>query len=109
MLSIDVRKCNVCLFVFLQGLDFETKREYILLVAVTNKANFSVPLVTSTATVTVNVIDINEAPVFNPIEKTVSVSEDLASGQEVASYTAQDPDKAQNQKITYVGYILSHR
>lgn len=101
LFGITTTEENMGLLTTIKGLDFETKREYILLVAVTNKANFSVPLVTSTATVTVNVIDINEAPVFNPIEKTVSVSEDLASGQEVASYTAQDPDKAQNQKITY--------
>ncbi|CAI9591433.1 unnamed protein product, partial [Staurois parvus] len=82
-------------------LDFETKRQYILLVVATNKANFTVRLTTSTATVTVDVEDLNEAPVFVPPVKEVTVSEDLPSGQEVASYTAQDPDKAQIQKITY--------
>ncbi|KAM5137797.1 cadherin-1-like [Mantella aurantiaca] len=84
-----------------KGLDFEMKRQYVLLVVATNKANFSVPLITSTATVTVDVEDVNEAPIFVPPVKDVSVPEDLPSGQEVASYTAQDPDKAQNQKITY--------
>ncbi|PIO14798.1 hypothetical protein AB205_0026510 [Aquarana catesbeiana] len=84
-----------------KGLDFETKRQHILLVAATNKAAFSVPLVTSTATITVDVEDLNEAPIFVPPVKNVTVREDLPSGQEVASYTAQDPDKAQIQKITY--------
>ncbi|XP_069822187.1 cadherin-1-like [Dendropsophus ebraccatus] len=99
--GITTTEDNMGLLTTTKGLDFETKREYILLVAVTNKANFSVPLVTSTATVTVTVLDVNEAPVFDPPEKTVRVPEDLASGQEVASYNAQDPDKAQTQKITY--------
>ncbi|XP_077306670.1 LOW QUALITY PROTEIN: cadherin-1-like [Lithobates pipiens] len=84
-----------------KGLDFELKRQYILLVAATNQVGFSVPLVTSTATVTVDVEDLNEAPIFVPPVKNVTVREDLPSGQEVASYTAQDPDKAQIQKITY--------
>ncbi|XP_068116604.1 cadherin-1-like isoform X2 [Hyperolius riggenbachi] len=84
-----------------KGLDFETKKEYILLVTATNKASFTVPLLSSTATVTVTVIDVNEAPVFVPPIKNVIISEDLVNGQEVASYTAQDPNKAQNQKITY--------
>nr|DBA16893.1 TPA: hypothetical protein GDO54_002420 [Pyxicephalus adspersus] len=84
-----------------KGLDFETKRQYVLTVVALNAANFSVPLITSTATVTVNVEDVNEAPIFVPPVKDVTVPEDLPSGQEVASYTAQDPDKAQNQKISY--------
>ncbi|KAG8562958.1 hypothetical protein GDO81_015880 [Engystomops pustulosus] len=99
--SVSTVENNMGLIKTVKGLDFEKKREYILSVVVTNKANFSVPLVTSTATVTVIVTDVNEAPVFDPPEKIVSVPEDLPSGQEVASYTAQDPDKAMNQKITY--------
>ncbi|XP_018412821.1 PREDICTED: cadherin-1-like [Nanorana parkeri] len=84
-----------------KALDFEAKRQHILLIVATNKANFSVPVITSTATVTVDVEDVNEPPMFVPPVKDVNIPEDLPSGQEVASYTAQDPDKAQNQKITY--------
>ncbi|KAM4017829.1 cadherin-1-like isoform 1-T3 [Anomaloglossus baeobatrachus] len=100
--GISTTEDNMGLITTVKGLDFETKREYILSVTATNKANYSVTtLPTSTATVTVIVTDVNEAPVFDPVEKKVSVSEDLPSGQEVASYTAVDPDKVQNQKITY--------
>ncbi|XP_075045190.1 cadherin-1-like [Mixophyes fleayi] len=99
--NISTSPDNMGLLTTAKGLDFEVKKEYILSVVVTNKANFSVPLLTSTATVTVTVLDVNEAPVFVPPVYTVTVSEDLPSGQEVASYTAQDPDKFQNQKITY--------
>ncbi|XP_039359340.1 B-cadherin-like [Mauremys reevesii] len=84
-----------------QGLDFEVQKQFILHVAATNDVDFSVPLPTSTATVTVNVEDVNEAPVFDPPIKSAAVSEDLPVGQQVTSYTARDPDKSQMQKITY--------
>ncbi|KAE8608682.1 hypothetical protein XENTR_v10011567 [Xenopus tropicalis] len=99
--SIQTDIDNIGLLKTVKGLDYELKKQYILSVIVTNKANFSVPLQTSTATVTVTVTDVNEAPVFVPVLKDVSVPEDLPSGQVVATYTAQDPDKEQNQKISY--------
>ncbi|XP_053304542.1 cadherin-1-like isoform X2 [Spea bombifrons] len=100
--KVETVNDNVGLVTTIKGLDFEVKSQYLLLITAVNKANFSVPLVTSTATVTVNVLDENEAPIFAPPVKSVSVSEDLPNGQEVASYTAQDPDKFQNQKIFYM-------
>ncbi|KAM8945962.1 cadherin-1-like [Pelodytes ibericus] len=92
---------NIGLVTTVKALDYELKHQYQLLITVVNKANFAVALATSTATVTVNVQDVNEAPIFVPPVKIVSVSEDIPSGQEVASYTATDPDKMQNQKIMY--------
>lgn len=73
----------------------------MLQVTVVNEAPFAVTLPTSTATVTVNVEDINEAPFFIPPEKTVAKREDLPVGQQVATYTAQDPDKFLQQTIRY--------
>ncbi|ELW50366.1 Cadherin-1, partial [Tupaia chinensis] len=84
-----------------KGLDYEAKQQYILHVAVENVAPFMVSLSTSTATVTVNVLDVNEAPIFVPLEKIVKVSEDFAVGQEITSYTAREPDTFMEQKITY--------
>uniref|UniRef100_A0A8C3YCE9 Cadherin-1 n=1 Tax=Catagonus wagneri TaxID=51154 RepID=A0A8C3YCE9_9CETA len=83
------------------GLDFEAKQQYILYVAVTNVAPFEVTLSTSTATVTVDVIDVNEAPIFMPPQKRVEVPEDFGMGLEITSYTARDPDTFMEQRITY--------
>ncbi|XP_007538206.1 cadherin-1 [Erinaceus europaeus] len=84
-----------------KGLDFETKQQYILYVEVKNQVPFVVQLPTSTATVTVDVQDVNEAPIFLPPQKRVDVPEDIGVGQEITAYTAQDPDKFMTQKITY--------
>lgn len=68
--------------------------------AVTNVAPFEVTLSTSTATVTVDVIDVNEAPIFIPAQKRVEVPEDFGVGLEITSYTAREPDTFMEQKIT---------
>nr|XP_035965048.1 cadherin-1 isoform X2 [Halichoerus grypus] len=84
-----------------KGLDFEAKQQYILYVTVVNVAPFEVILSTSTATVTVDVEDVNEAPVFVPCPKTVEIPEDFGVGLEITSYTATDPDSFMEQRITY--------
>ncbi|XP_034537164.1 B-cadherin-like [Notolabrus celidotus] len=84
-----------------KGLDFEKISKHTLLVAVENDAPFATPLPTATATVVVTVIDVNEPPVFDPIEKTVSKKENLALEADVVQYTASDPDTARKQKVTY--------
>ncbi|XP_063169185.1 B-cadherin-like [Candoia aspera] len=85
-----------------KGLDFETRKQFVLQVAVANEVPFAVKLSTSTATVTVNVKDVNEAPVFVPMVLEVKLLEDILVGQKIAAYTAQDPDTMQPQKIRYV-------
>ena len=82
-----------------QGLDFEKSRKHTLLIAVENEIPFAVPLPTATATVVVNVVDVNEAPVFDPVEKLVSKPEDLPVNSEVVQYTASDPDTALKQTV----------
>ncbi|NXC41458.1 CADH1 protein, partial [Penelope pileata] len=84
-----------------KGLDYESKSRYDLVVTVENKVPLTSPLALSTASVMVVVEDVNEPPVFVPSVKRVEVSEDLPVGHEVTSYTAQDPDRDQRQKITY--------
>uniref|UniRef100_A0A8C6XTY7 Cadherin-1 n=1 Tax=Naja naja TaxID=35670 RepID=A0A8C6XTY7_NAJNA len=82
-------------------LDYETQKQYILEVTVVNEVDFSVTLSTSTATVTINVSDKNEPPVFVPPQLKVSKPEDLSVGETVAQYTAQDPDRFLQQTLRY--------
>uniref|UniRef100_A0A8D1K5H7 Cadherin-1 n=1 Tax=Sus scrofa TaxID=9823 RepID=A0A8D1K5H7_PIG len=101
MITVTDINDNPPIFNPTSGLDFEAKQQYILYVAVTNVAPFEVTLSTSTATVTVDVIDVNEAPIFIPAQKRVEVPEDFGVGLEITSYTAREPDTFMEQKITY--------
>ncbi|NXO63456.1 CADHK protein, partial [Phainopepla nitens] len=85
-----------------KGLDYEAKQQFVLHVAVANEVPFVVKLPMATATVTVTVEDVNEAPVFVPPVQVATVSEDVPPGQTLAACTAQDPDKAQGQRIKYL-------
>ncbi|KAL0154068.1 hypothetical protein M9458_050642 [Cirrhinus mrigala] len=82
-------------------LDFEKTKQYVLSVIVENDDPFVGPLPTATATVTVNVDDINEPPEFSPKEKIIYKSEDEPVDKELVIYTATDPDTGKAQKITY--------
>ncbi|XP_020844753.1 LOW QUALITY PROTEIN: cadherin-3 [Phascolarctos cinereus] len=84
-----------------KGLDFETKNQFTLHVVVSNEAPFVVKLPTSTATVTVHVVDVNEAPTFLPPSKVVDIYEGVRVGEKICTYAAQDPDRQQNQKLSY--------
>ncbi|CAN9500189.1 unnamed protein product [Ophioblennius macclurei] len=84
-----------------KGLDFERSATHTLLVAVENEIPFATPLTTSTATVVVTVLDVNEPPIFEPQEKVLSKREDLAMDSEVVQYTASDPDTARTQTVMY--------
>ncbi|XP_048042350.1 protocadherin-16-like [Megalobrama amblycephala] len=82
-------------------LDFEKNKQYILSVIVENDEPFVGSLATSTATVTVNVEDVNEPPEFDPKEEIIYKPEDSPVDTELVSYTATDPDIGKSQKITY--------
>ncbi|XP_077058115.1 cadherin-1-like [Siphateles boraxobius] len=82
-------------------LDFEKNKQFILSVIVENDDPFVGSLATSTATVTVNVEDVNEPPEFNPKEKVINKPEDSPVDSELVTYKATDPDIGKSQKITY--------
>ncbi len=78
------------------GLDFETTPTYALTVRVTDNA--ATPA-SSSATITVNVIDVSEAPVVVP-GQTRSIAENAAIGTNVGlAVAASDPDAGQT--LTY--------
>uniref|UniRef100_A0A8C1YKF3 Cadherin-1 n=1 Tax=Cyprinus carpio TaxID=7962 RepID=A0A8C1YKF3_CYPCA len=83
-------------------LDFEKTKQYVLSVIVENDDPFVGSLSTSTATVTVNVEDVNEPPEFNPKEKIIFKPEDTPVDTELVTYIATDPDTGKPQiKIMY--------
>lgn len=84
-----------------KGLDFEMVSKHTLLVAVENEVPFAVTLPTATATITITVEDVNEAPIFEPAVKLVSKPENLDIDAEIVQYTAYDPDTARKQTIKY--------
>ncbi|XP_033997648.1 cadherin-13 [Trematomus bernacchii] len=88
----------------IKPLDYEAERFHALLIKVENED----PLVpdvgygpSSTATVRVTVLDINEGPVFFPDPLTVNKMENIPLGSFVASLNATDPDILQAQSIRY--------
>jgi len=82
-------------------LDFEAISKYTLVVAVENEVPFAIPLPTATAQVVVNVVDVNEAPVFSPVEKKISTRENDPVDTKLVLYSATDPDTAMKQTLTY--------
>ncbi|XP_052437729.1 B-cadherin-like [Carassius gibelio] len=84
-----------------KGLDFEQTNSFVLLVVVKNEVPFAIPLVTSTATVSITVQDVNEPPVFETADKQIVIPEDQKVGSTISKYTANDPDTAREQKIRY--------
>lgn len=85
-----------------QPLDYEATAFHTLLIKVENED----PLVydvgygsSSTATVHVTVLDMNEGPVFFPDPLTVTRMENIPLGSFVASLTAIDPDILQTQSV----------
>lgn len=92
----------------LQPLDFESRAEYQLTVRAENEVPLSIKAPyerTSTATVTIRVLNENEAPRFyaNPIE--VSVPESTEPGTVLISNIAHDAEKS---KLRYEKFVCKH-
>lgn len=83
-------------------MDYEAKAPHTLLIKVENE-DALVPDVgygpSSTATVHIAVLDVNEGPVFFPDPLIVSRMENIPIGSFVASLNATDPDILQIQSI----------
>lgn len=106
-LALRSEECNIYP-TLLQPLDFESRAEYQLTVRAENEVPLSIKAPyerTSTATVTIRVLNENEAPRFyqNPIE--VSVPESTEPGTPLISSIAYD---AENSKLRYDRFVCKH-
>jgi len=79
-------------------LDFENASSFSLTVQVTDSAT---PPLSDTATITVNVLDVNESPNVN--NQSFSVAENSASGTSVGTVVATDPDAGQSLSFAITG------
>ncbi|OWK15845.1 hypothetical protein Celaphus_00004056 [Cervus elaphus hippelaphus] len=85
-------------------LDYESRERYDLKVAVQNEAPLQAAAPRaerSQARVSVQVRDVNEAPVFQENPLRTSLAEGAAPGTPVATFSARDPDTQQPQRLSY--------
>jgi VCBS repeat-containing protein len=77
-------------------LDFETTPTFTLTVTATDNAT---PPTSGTGTITVNLTNVNEAPVVN--DQSFNVAEGSANGTVVGTVAATDPEVPASQALTY--------
>lgn len=92
-----------------QPLDYEISAFHTLLIKVENED----PLVpdvsygpSSTATVHITVLDVNEGPVFYPDPMMVTKKENISVGSVLLTVNATDPDSLQHQTIRWVRSLV---
>ncbi|XP_038224604.1 cadherin-13 isoform X2 [Dermochelys coriacea] len=100
-------KTNEGMLSVVKPLDYEISAFHTLLIKVENED----PLVpdiaygpSSTATVQITVLDVNEGPVFHPDPMMVTKQENIPTGSVVLTVNATDPDTLQHQTIRYSVY-----
>ncbi|XP_076991840.1 desmocollin-2 isoform X2 [Tamandua tetradactyla] len=98
-------KTNEGVLCVVKPLNYEEKQQVILQIGVVNEAPYSRDSssrsVMSTATVTVNVRDLDEGPECNPPVQTVRVRENVPVGTQSNGYRAYDPDTRSSSGIRY--------
>ncbi|XP_048448730.1 B-cadherin, partial [Rhincodon typus] len=82
-------------------LDYEKSKQHRVIIEVRNQIPLTSTMPLSSATVIINVLDVNEAPIFDPETKVDKKSENLPVGSTVTSCSAKDPDNAQDQIVRY--------
>uniref|UniRef100_A0A663E7G6 Cadherin domain-containing protein n=1 Tax=Aquila chrysaetos chrysaetos TaxID=223781 RepID=A0A663E7G6_AQUCH len=89
-----------------KGLDYESAKQRILVIAVNNEAPYmlaphSQQLSQSTSSVTVHVQDLDEGPVFKPCQLRLDVKECEEIGTSIGRYLAEDPETGNSEGIRY--------
>ena len=69
------------------GLDYEARSKYLVEITTQDPAGLS-----TSANLTLNVLDVQEAPVFHNLPATITMEENKPSGSVVFSADASDPD-----------------
>ena len=94
-----INKCSGQIMVNTPSLDFEAKASYTVQVTVTDDDTLSPPHLTDTATVTISILDVNEAPVL--ADATYTVNENAAVDTPLGtSLVATDQDRP-NDALTF--------
>lgn len=94
--------CHLILPFFLQPVDFEMNRAFMLTVVVSNQAHLASGIqssLQSTAGVTISVQDVNEPPYFPTNPKHIRFEEGVPAGTSLTTFSASDPDRLQMQQI----------
>uniref|UniRef100_A0A8C8ZEB6 Cadherin-15 n=1 Tax=Prolemur simus TaxID=1328070 RepID=A0A8C8ZEB6_PROSS len=97
-------KTNEGVLSVMKPLDYESRELYQLTVLVQNEAPLQAAAPRAKrgqARVTVHVRDVNEAPVFQENPLRTSLAEGAPPGTPVATFSAQDPDTQQLQRLSY--------
>ncbi|XP_075272373.1 desmocollin-2 isoform X2 [Opisthocomus hoazin] len=100
------KNTNEGILCVVKGLDYESAKQRILVIAVNNEAPYmlaphSQQLSQSTCSVTVHILDVDEGPVFKPCFLRLEVKECEEIGTNIGRYVAEDPETGNSEGICY--------
>ncbi|KFW12128.1 Desmocollin-1, partial [Fulmarus glacialis] len=100
------KNTNEGILCVVKGLDYESAKQRILVIAVNNEAPYmlapySQQLSQSTSSVTVHILDVDEGPVFKPCHLRLDVKECEDIGTSIGRYLAEDPETGNSEGICY--------
>lgn len=85
-------------------MDYERNGAFMLTVVVSNQAHLASGIpssLSSTAGVTISVLDVNEAPIFPSNPKIIRFEEGVPADTTLTIFAAQDPDRFIQQSVRY--------
>uniref|UniRef100_A0A672RP80 Cadherin 2 n=1 Tax=Sinocyclocheilus grahami TaxID=75366 RepID=A0A672RP80_SINGR len=95
---------NEGLVTVVKSVDYEINKSFVLTVVALNEVPLDKGIRLprqSTATVSIRVTDVNESPYFQPNPKVLRLQEGMQTESEITVFTAQDPDRFQQQSLRY--------
>lgn len=89
-------------FTTLQPLDFELNKTHLLKIEARNEVPLARGISSprqSTATISIQVLDVNESPYFEPNPKVIRLEEGVMPETDLVPFPAKDPDQFMHQSI----------